>query len=319
MTRRRDPFAERGARRALPASPEPSVAPIPFDHVDLSSAVLVVASGRTRRDAVAGHLAAALAGEGPVLAVGKVPGCTHRTDVDAHMLPALIDLLDPSHVVLPEDGGPLSDLGRRQATLRGWQIAVRVVAWDGLDALCATNRVGLEARVRGPRLWLVDPRLSIEAPPPRRAVVLATPDLPPPENQGVTFLGIAEPDPATLALPDARFVVSAGAGVSDLELFKRFVTVLGATPGASRVLVDAGLMPRDRQVGASGETTAAEVYVALGISGAIQHLEGITECRHVVSVNTDPSCPMAARADLALVGDAAEVMRAVLERLEGSR
>lgn len=318
MTRRRDPFAERAARRpesaAIERVDEDSV---PLE--DLRGAVLAVASGGAAQDMAAGRLAVALAGDRPVLGIGAIPGATHNLNCDADLLGALVDLLDPAHVVLPEDGAHLSDLGRRTGVARGWPVATRVVALGGTDALCATNLTDAEARVHAPRLWLVDPRFAGAAVPDRVPVPVDAPALserPPP---GATFLDIEEPDAGRLALPDARFVVAAGAGVSDLDLFARFADALGATPGASRVLVDAGRMPRHRQVGASGETTEAEIYLALGISGAIQHLEGIAGCRTVISVNIDPGCPMAARSDLALVGDAGAVMRAVLARLEAKR
>lgn len=317
MTRRRDPFAERGARRpaAAPAT-EDAPAPVPLD--SLASCVFVLAAGQKARDRAAGCLAVELAGAAPVLALGEVPGATHRLDAPHGALGALLDRLDPVHVVLPEDGAALSDLGRREAVARGWPVAVRVLARDGVNALSATNLPDREAVIPAPRLWLVDPRFRGSPPPERRPVpVEATRLAPEDDPPGVRFLGLQAPDPATLALPDARFVAAAGAGVADLDLFARFARALGATPGASRVLVDAGRMPRDRQVGASGETTAAELYLAVGISGAVQHLEGIAACRHVISVNTDPGCPMAARADLSLVGDAAAVMQAVLRRLEG--
>jgi len=110
-------------------------------------------------------------------------------------------------------------------------------------------------------------------------------------------------------------VVAAGNGVADLETFARLVRALGATPGASRVLCDAGLMPRARQVGASGSVLQSECYLALGISGAPQHLAGVAGVRHVIAVNTDLHAAMVARASLAVIADAQPVIQAMLDML----
>ncbi|OYV66847.1 MAG: electron transfer flavoprotein subunit alpha, partial [Acidiphilium sp. 21-66-27] len=91
---------------------------------------------------------------------------------------------------------------------------------------------------------------------------------------------------------------------------------LGATPGASRVVCDAGALPREMQVGASGTVLNADCYVAFGISGAPQHLQGIGTVEHVVAVNIDLHAAMIARADLAVVADAQAVLPALLARLE---
>ena len=87
---------------------------------------------------------------------------------------------------------------------------------------------------------------------------------------------------------------------------------LGATRGGSRVVCDAGHLPRDRQIGASGTLVTARCYFALGIAGAPQHLQGITEVKHVIAVNTDLHAEMIKRADLAIVADAQAVMPALI-------
>lgn len=135
-------------------------------------------------------------------------------------------------------------------------------------------------------------------------------------NFPVTELAEVSEDPEPVPLAEAEFIVSAGNGVDDLELFERFSNALGATPGASRVLVDAGKALRSRQVGSSGTITRARVYVAVGISGAPQHLLGVEACNYVIAINTDPNCSMVRRADLAIIADANSVMRAVLARCD---
>ncbi|MNQ78347.1 Electron transfer flavoprotein subunit alpha [compost metagenome] len=77
--------------------------------------------------------------------------------------------------------------------------------------------------------------------------------------------------------------------------------------------VDDGFMPRNRQVGATGTWVTARVYMAVGISGAIQHLQGIGACDKVVAVNMDPGCDMIKRADLSVIGDSAEILAALIQ------
>ncbi|MGB8667277.1 MAG: FAD-binding protein, partial [Serratia inhibens] len=91
-------------------------------------------------------------------------------------------------------------------------------------------------------------------------------------------------------------------------LFHQCAEALGATEGASRVAVDDGHMPRQRQVGATGTWVTARVYVAVGISGAIQHLQGIGQCDKVIAINTDAGCDMVRRAALSVIGDSSEIM-----------
>ncbi|MNR47124.1 Electron transfer flavoprotein subunit alpha [compost metagenome] len=77
--------------------------------------------------------------------------------------------------------------------------------------------------------------------------------------------------------------------------------------------VDDGFMPRNRQVGATGTWVTARVYMAVGISGAIQHLQGIGACDKVIAINLDPGCDMIKRADLSVIGDSAAILAALIE------
>jgi electron transfer flavoprotein alpha subunit len=83
--------------------------------------------------------------------------------------------------------------------------------------------------------------------------------------------------------------------------------------------VDDGFMLRDRQVGASGTWVTARVYVAVGISGAIQHLQGIGACDKVIAINLDPNCDMVKRADLSVIGDSHAIMRALIDAIDAYR
>jgi electron transfer flavoprotein alpha subunit len=85
--------------------------------------------------------------------------------------------------------------------------------------------------------------------------------------------------------------------------------------GATRVVTDAGWVGHERQIGTTGVVVDPRLYVAFGISGAVQHTSGLGDPQHVVSVNLDPHCPMMALADLAVVADASAVLRALADQL----
>ncbi len=139
---------------------------------------------------------------------------------------------------------------------------------------------------------------------------------PPADETGIECLSIANQRADEIPLEEAAFILSAGNGVSDWDSYRTVCRKLNATPAASRVVCDAGFMARDRQVGASGSLTKADCYVALGISGAIQHLQGIEDCARVVAVNTDPFAPIVRRADLSIIGDANRILAEMLTLME---
>jgi electron transfer flavoprotein alpha subunit len=137
-----------------------------------------------------------------------------------------------------------------------------------------------------------------------------------PLRRGVLSAAPMKIDAAEIPLGQAGVVIAAGNGVSDFNGFLQLARALRATPGASRVVCDAGFLPRALQVGASGNVLDADVYIAFGISGAPQHLQGIGKVDHVVAINTDLHAAMIARAELAIIGDAQELMPALRAALQ---
>ena len=135
-----------------------------------------------------------------------------------------------------------------------------------------------------------------------------------------------EPDPATMDLADARRVIAGGAGLvprnaSDpqaqalFQLLAAVAATLGASMGATRVATDAGWTGPERQIGTTGVAIDPDLYVAFGVSGAAQHTGGLGAPSHVVSVNTDPACPMTAMANLGLVADAPDLLLELADHL----
>jgi electron transfer flavoprotein alpha subunit len=143
------------------------------------------------------------------------------------------------------------------------------------------------------------------APPPSRTVEV--------ELDGVAateHVGFEEVQEGDVDITTAPFLVSIGRGVEDKDELPRFEALaekLGATLSVSRPLVDAGWMPSARQVGQSGKTVKPRVYLALGISGAVQHLAGMRTAETIIAVNTDPEAPIFGVAHYGAVADLFEV------------
>ncbi len=120
-------------------------------------------------------------------------------------------------------------------------------------------------------------------------------------------------------LTKAERIVSVGRGIKkpeNLELVRELAKVLDAEIAASRPVCDEGWLPLDRQIGSSGQTVAPKLYLAVGISGAIQHIVGMKNSQTIVAINKDPHAPIFDIADYGVVGDLFEVVPALIEAVK---
>jgi electron transfer flavoprotein alpha subunit len=231
---------------------------------------------------------------------------------------AAMAMLKPRHVLFPESAEGGADLARRVAALSHERLFSGV---EGVSSGRVSRRMGGGARemLGGPPLLM---SIAENAFASHDGAAHEARQLDAPEFQAERRIESAvmlPVDAGLVPLSEAAFILSAGNGVTDWGGFAELGGILGATLGGSRVVCDQGHLPRDRQVGASGSHIAARCYLALGISGAPQHLQGITEVRHVVAVNTDLHAEMIKRADLAIIADAQAVMPALIRHARERR
>jgi electron transfer flavoprotein alpha subunit len=231
-------------------------------------------------------------------------------------------------VILPAspDG---RDLAPRLAAALGRPLlagAVRV-SDRGADLVRWAGRVGVPAGVDGPFVATLLPGVRGTADavlPPGTVPTLHELTLALGSGPECRVVEVLAADPATADLAEAPRVLAAGAGLlrgaadpaATVALLEAVAAALGASVGATRVVTDAGWIGYERQIGTTGAVVDPDLYVALGISGAAQHVGGLGRPRHVASVNTDPSCPMTALADLGIVADAPALLAELAARLD---
>ncbi|HTT54895.1 MAG TPA: electron transfer flavoprotein subunit alpha/FixB family protein [Streptosporangiaceae bacterium] len=200
---------------------------------------------------------------------------------------------------VPAAGGTLAVSRQRWAGL-----LIEDAVLDGLPALLtvATDAV---------------PPVPAEVPVADPGVHVHEPDLAPADLLVRAEVSAAQGGGASLAT--ARVVVGGGRGVGGPDGFaplEELAGLLGGVVGVSRVVTSEGWRPHTQQVGQTGTKITPELYLACGISGAIQHMAGCASAKHIVAVNTDPGAPILSRADYAVIGDLAEVIPALIAAIK---
>ena len=285
-------------------------------------------------------------GDGAEAALRSMPGVTYGRFADtgsgfrpAALAAALGPVVAGEALVLLPASPDGRDLAPRLAAATGRPLVARALTAEADDdpagvrasVVRIEDRVLVPVEVRGPAVvtLAVGGRHVPHAGPadasPDAAVEELSLHLDGALRSDPELVELLEPDLRTMDLADATRVMAGGAGLvagfddrratATFGLLAAVAGALGGSAGATRVATDAGWTGYERQIGTTGVTVDPDLYVAFGISGAAQHAGGLGSPRHVVSVNTDPSCPMTAMADLGLVTDAGDLLLELARRL----
>jgi len=172
-----------------------------------------------------------------------------------------------------------------------------------------------EHSLRGAAVVTLQPGVRGVEPDPMLEMSVTELDLQAPETAEAETIEVLPPDVTTMDLAEAHRILGGGNGLEASERFVQLTgiaTALDASVGTTRVITDKGWLPHERQIGTTGVVVDPRLYMAFGISGAVQHTSGLGSPDHVISVNTEANCPMMGLADLAIVADA----NATLDALE---
>ncbi len=191
------------------------------------------------------------------------------------------------------------------------------VTADGASCTRWGGRVVEDVHVNGPFVVTLQPSSGTtrgeRGAPTITEIGLAADAAPSPRVRAVL-----PPDVTSMDLSEAGRIVGGGAGLDAAERFTLLQDVaaaMGAAMGGTRVITDRGWIAHERQIGTTGVVVRPHLYLAFGVSGAVQHTSGLGDPDHVISVNTDPHCPMMQLADIALVADANATVAALADRL----
>jgi electron transfer flavoprotein alpha subunit len=239
----------------------------------------------------------------------------------AHAIAGLVDHVNPEVVI-----GTASD--------RGGEVMAHVAARMGLPMAANCTEIAPgdpfgvtrqrwggslleEAELKGAvKLLTLAPHALTAGASPNRTEVVAHTFVPVLEDKDfrVRLVPQVEADSGKISLAQARVVIGGGRGVGSAEGFailEELADLLGGAVGCSRAVTSLGWRPHSDQVGQTGTRIAPDLYIACGISGAIQHMVGCRAAKHILAINTDPTAPIVKQADYAVIGDVQKVLSAV--------
>lgn len=232
------------------------------------------------------------------------------------VLTSLYDKYEPAYILFV-DSVIGREIASRLAVHKNLPMALNATRFDGDTVL--TYAQGSEYAHSGAKVVVVEPAYFPipdavdygEARPVEIAVLS-------PHSLNMASTAIKREPAKDMPLEEAPLVVAVGLGVRAIPAAQHVAEKLGAAFGASRPVCDAGLVERGRQIGASGRQVAPDIYIALGISGAPQHMDGITSAGKIIAVNVDTNAPIMARAALPLRTDADQTLDALMKALQGT-
>lgn len=248
-------------------------------------------------------------------------GCCGEFSPEVHkqLLLEVVEKESPDLVVFSHSSYGWDLAPRLAAALGAAQVSEVVALVDGAFEVPACNaKLRRLVRPATPRAVLTLQSGAFEP-----ALPEGTPQVLPLQAEargGVEFLGYEPAEQAGVDLSKAEVIVSAGRGIGkpeNIEMIARLAKALGGEYGASRPVVDAGWADHDRQVGSTGQTVAPRLYMACGISGAVQHLMGMKKSDYIVAINSDRDAPIGEVADVLVVADLKEFVPALMTTIQG--
>lgn len=303
-----------------------------------ASARELVTAGRTLQASLGGDLHALLLGPGAASAAAELAAygvqAHHSEDAGyepfkaqawTHAVAEAATKLGAKAVILPATRGGLS-YGPRVAVRLGAALLEDVIEVESDGTTVGAKRFTFLARVTEssrtvglPAVISLKVNVLAPAEPAAAPGAVAAIDLPAAAST-VEVLSQAKASTGGVSLDEASIVVTGGRGVGSPEGFTKLVEPLAgcvnAAVGATRAVVDAGWRPYSDQVGQTGKTVAPNVYIAVGLSGAVQHLSGMNRSKTIVAINKDKDAPIFKVADYGVVGDVHEVMPALVHLLK---